>query len=43
MEFGGLKFGRVFEILEIKFKGSRGHLAKLNFGGGKYGRVFKFY
>jgi len=27
------KSGRVFEILEKKFKGSRGHLAKFSGGG----------
>jgi hypothetical protein len=31
----------VFEILEKKFKGSRGHLAKFSGGGGKSGRVFE--
>jgi len=38
---GGGKFGRVFKILQKKFKGSHGHLGKLSFGGGKFGRVFK--
>ena len=31
----------MFEILEKKFKGSRGHLAKFSWGGGKSGRVFE--